>query len=225
MIRVLIGALAAALPAQSVTVTNPTPFAWSGWVRCDQEVAIYMGWSSAAMFVGADGQVDLKVEIAANTSRTLDLGTFPEWVRPLPQWADIAALYQGLPTLNGEPMSLRAAYVDGAGWRMKWAGIYEGVWHTGISLIWYPDQPWLIQAEYQVLCRDLVSPQIWHSLPSNLNLMWGDASVNGSLLASGTVAQSGELFRGRRVFAWNRLAAAGDLTSIACAYAGGISQQ
>lgn len=221
MIRALVLLATCALPAQSLTVTNPTPHPWSGWVRVARPAAFYMGWAQdqSAMFVQSGNHMDLKVSVAAGSSTTLSPSTWPAWTRPVSQLTDLAALYNGLPTLNGKPMEMQKLAIDGAGLRMSWSYTWDLVWHCETSVVWYPDQPWLVVGTSSVECFE-PSGQLFYTIMDNLTISWGDGNNSGPIVTEKTQMANGQRVVKRAVFSWHHLASSVQQASILSAMAG-----
>lgn len=224
MIRALVLLATCALPAQSFTVTNPTPHPWSGWVRVARPAAFYMGWAQdqSAMFVQSGNHMDLKVSVAAGSSTTLSPSTWPAWTRPVTQLPDLDALYSGLPTLNGKPMEMQKLAVEGAGLRMSWSYTWDLVWHCETSVVWYPDQPWLVVGTSSVECFE-PSGQLFHTNTDDLTVWWGNGINMGAIVPAQTNMANGQRIVKRAVFAWPQLATGVQQSSIFSAMTGALT--
>jgi hypothetical protein len=224
MIRALALLAACALPAQSITVTNPTPHSWSGWVRVARPAPFYMGWSAdqSAMFVQSGNFMDLKVSVSAGSSLTVDPSSWLPWTRPVAQVADFIQMYGGVPEANGKEMEIESLSIDGAGIRMTWAQTIDLVWHFSTTVIWYPDQPWVMVGTSSVQCYDALG-QLFHTTPSDMIVKWGSGNHQGVIVPLQTQVNNKQRIVRRAVFSWDQLANSAQQVSILSAKSGPLT--
>lgn len=216
----------AACTAQSITVVNPTGYAWRGWLRVPYATpwpATFSDATTAWSVVAGDEEAsDVFCAVAAGSSATFDFGMATAWVRPLPQFYDVSGVHGGLPTVNGQAMDLRSCAVDGAGFRLKWTRAVDADWIVGLSVLVYPSERCFAVAEASLLrwSGALPSPVV-ATLTTPLSLAWGTAQAMPPLWQAGHAQAEGDVSRLRSVFMWPALCSSSGLDAAACARVGG----
>jgi hypothetical protein len=232
-------ALAAALPAQVVTVANLTGQPFAGWKRTtiDALPPSPAGKVGDTLFVvgrpvGLNTHVvDLHVSLAAGQTLTLDLAAADDvhW-SPAPLPADPLAWFGGIATLNGAPMSWVGLQRDGAGYTAHLRARTGRMLHTDLWVTWYPDQPGWCHGEAFVTCSNPAVPDLTATLPPpGLVLAFGDAQVGvlggapAQLVAPGTTFADGQARLIPLTFVWQRhLRDASEWSSVGCAVSCGV---
>lgn len=148
--RALLLVVAAALPAQTVTVTNNTPHTFRGWARAylPTWAPADSGWHPTAgmHYVACAGQepgngpVDIWAELGPWQSRSMDLQQADPTVKPLPVLQAFDATY-GTVAVNGYPSVYGAPEIDGAGILLRGSVLVEPRVMVSWAAKWYPDQP------------------------------------------------------------------------------------
>ena len=148
MIKFLLSLLLGSLTiAQTITVSNPTAYKYTGYVRVPMSyLPIHLnGWDNTknTRYFRYDDGVDLYTALNPFQTKTLDLNTFTKVVVPKPQIpGDIVAFYGGLPTVNNAPLTVVTHEVQGAGVfaHLTWYNSAER-YTIDIKGIWYGGQP------------------------------------------------------------------------------------
>jgi hypothetical protein len=218
--------LCATCAAQSITVVNPTGYAWRGWLRVPHATPwpATFNDSTATWSVAAseDEASDVFCAVAPGSSATFDFGMAAAWVRPLPQFYDVSGVHGGLPTVNGQAMDLRACVVDGAGFRLKWSHALDADWIVGLNVLVYPSERCFAVAEASLLRWSGARPSpVVATLTTHVSLAWGTAQALPPIWSAGHAQADGEVSRARAVFVWPALCGSSSLDAAACARAGG----
>lgn len=185
--RALLLVIAAGLPAQTVTVTNPTGWPWRGYVRATLPAAAphAAAWAadhSAHYAAGADqdaghGTIDLWADLPPWGSRSWSLAAFQATTRPLPWLPDLGELYAGQPLVCGRGITWTAPVVDGAAIVLRGSVVLEPWLLAVVRYRWQEAQPFAVDADLELRAADPAHPQASYQLPYVVWISWGDGLV------------------------------------------------
>lgn len=166
--------VAAALPAQTVRLTNGSGYDFDGWwrVTLDAPPLYAAGWMDAgspAYYVAADGEpgdwaVDVRAAVPAGTTRIVQLGQMAPVVRPALRLADLGELYAGQPIVNGLGITYAAPVVDGSGVTIRGHVVVSDGCSIALEARWHTETPAVLRVD----ARPIGGPA------PVLGLSWGD---------------------------------------------------
>ncbi len=185
--RALLLAVAAGLPAQTITVHNPTAWPWRGYVRAELPTAApaAAGWTAdhSSHYVAGDGQdadsgpIWIWADLPPWGSRSWPLAGFTAAVQPVSWLADLGALYAGQPLVAGCGVTWTAPAIDGSGVVLRGHVVLEPWLLATLTCRYEPAQPFAMQADLRLVAADPVHPQASYQLPYGVGLSWGDGLV------------------------------------------------
>lgn len=185
--RALLLAVAAGLPAQTITIHNPTAWPWRGYVRAELPTSApaAAGWTAdhSSHYVAGDGQaadsgpIWVWADLPPWGSRSWPLAGYQAVRRPLAWLDDLGSLYAGQPLVAGRGITWTAPIVDGSGVELRGHVVLEPWLMATLHFRYEPGQPWAMAADLRVIAADPVHPQASYQLPYGVGLSWGDGQV------------------------------------------------
>ena len=169
--------VAAALPAQTVRLTNGSGYDYDGWwrVQLDTPPLYAAGWmdtGSPAYYVAADGEpgdwaVDVRAAVPAGTTRIVQLGQMAPVVRPALRLADLGELYAGQPLVNGLGITYTTPVIDGATITVRGHVAIAPDCLAVLAFRWHPETPATLAVDLRVTGGPAPA----------LGLVWGDGQA------------------------------------------------
>lgn len=218
----LLVALVATLPAQTVQLVNNGVDEWYGWHRVylHQPPPSRSGWTTPFDVLWVAGTqneddlwpIDVRTPLLPGQQRTFALSACAPVVSPVLRLQnDPTVAWGGAPTINGVHMQLAPFEADGAGLVLRWSTTVNFVWHLTVEFTYYPDLPSHVPATVRAVAADWSNPAVIYSTSQPLMLVWGSSMVlthgqpPGVVVPAGTQLTHGDRLTTTHTVVWPSL--------------------